>query len=544
MSATSVELARRYEGTVIVRPQPLRLTWRFDDLVTSDGHRLFLRFTCGIRAIDDPAQKQMLAETFLQGDPTADDRRVVEHFAPALRAEAGRAVERQTISHWLSDDGQSALAAALRAAADGVAFACGVEALPPLSVDLQSPTLDRQRIDQMQRSLAERRAEDQLGHFQRAAQLLKQFDELRRTAPGIAPAELLRQISPSDQGPLLQMLLLARGRNTAPSTLWAVAGNSLVRTQTAPSSDGVSRTAQSQLTKLPDALGPLRSVRIAQRDGRAVLLIGARSGVMVLDPARSDAPATYADSVTSNLGFNRAVLWGDEIWACHGEAGLVCWEAGQGAAPSVTIRPAELPVPMPTAPAAASSAMTTGLSLSPGASLPGVRNLQVLDEQRLIFSCRHTVLAYGRDGRITALASDHRCDVVAILPVGDRVLVVHEDGLVAIRDRSSLSPLSQSRPAGRVVSAAIMPWLGGWRLLLASADGPVFCVAPEDPLVTQYRSAYRGIRSIVAAEDLVAGISPDRQRLVLWDAWEPARPACEVPIFPLAHHRLADLDIV
>src|SRR5438045_2942786 len=76
----------------------------------------------------------------------------------------------------------------------------------------------------------------------------------------------------------------------------------------------------------PTKLGPLRSV---QRIGTEKhLLVGARSGII---DARGE---TYTDqSVVSQLGFNQAVIWNNEIWASHSEAGIVAWKIGQGERP-------------------------------------------------------------------------------------------------------------------------------------------------------------------------------------------------------------------
>ena len=91
---------------------------------------------------------------------------------------------------------------------------------------------------------------------------------------------------------------------------------------------------------LPQTLGPLRSVQPARLDGKEVLLVGARSGVIVYDPESKDTQE-YADpSIDSPLGFSRAITWDGQIWGCHGDAGVVAWKFGEFAAPGVTLRQA------------------------------------------------------------------------------------------------------------------------------------------------------------------------------------------------------------
>src|SRR5204863_8166921 len=118
----------------------------------------------------------------------------------------------------------------LRAAAKASAFSSGLEILPPFDLSLESPTFQSQKVEEMERTLAERRVAGQVEHFERASKLLKQFQELRTAAPDLSPADVLKQISPADQGLMLQTLMLAAGKAQSTACLWAVAGNSLVKT--------------------------------------------------------------------------------------------------------------------------------------------------------------------------------------------------------------------------------------------------------------------------------------------------------------------------
>ncbi len=70
------------------------------------------------------------------------------------------------------------------------------------------------------------------------------------------------------------------------------------------------------------------------------------------------------------------------------------------------------------------------------------------------------------------------------------------------------------RRAGKITAAAAMPWLGQTRILLATDDGPIVCLAPEDELVTQYASAYSALRIVTAGADRIAAVTSDRQRIV------------------------------
>src|SRR5258705_13778341 len=90
---------------------------------------------------------------------------------------------------------------------------------------------------------------------------------------------------------------------------------------------------------LPGTLGPLRSVQRSGVEGR--LLIGARLGVLdialtlpspgVPGEGEEAKEIAYTDSsVVSQLGFNQAVIWNNEIWASHSEAEIGVVKRGQG----------------------------------------------------------------------------------------------------------------------------------------------------------------------------------------------------------------------
>jgi hypothetical protein len=294
---------------------------------------------------------------------------------------------------------------------------------------------------------------------------------------------------------------------------------------------------------LPAALGPFRSVQPARLDGRDVLLVGARAGIVVYDP-QTRASQEYADrSIDSQLGFSKAVVWDNQIWGCHGDAGVVAWRIGQTDAPASVIRPIELrgtdaPPPLPTAPSPGGVSM---MSMSTRTS--AIRNLTVLDDKRLALSVGPllTLINAGGSGRV-AVGMPGSAEILGIFVDGTRLVIVQEDGAVHLRDRATLAPLSQQRRSGRVTATALLPWLGSNRLLLATDEGPIYCVGLDDELVTTYLSSHRGLRVVSATADLVAAVSSDRQRIVLWNSWDGKKPLAELSVSATAKHRVGDIE--
>ena len=526
MSLRDNELARRQDGKLELRPSPLRVRWRFDELLTGDGHELRAVFTCSARALPDPSERRMLEEVLLGSRYSLNDADVADHFEPALGAAAAKTSQSHTAAEWTGNNLSGEMIDVLRSAGRSVAFACGVELLPPFEIDIQSPTYQRQRLRARQQALAEEEAAGQIQHVQRATELLKQFHAMRDSAPQLSPGGVLQQISPADRGQVLQMLLLASARQGQAGRLWAVAGPYLAEINpTEPS-------ARPQLHPLPPALGPLRSVQPAEIDGRPRLLIGARSGFMLVDPANPSEVQLFADRTESALGFNRVVYWGPRLGfaASHGEAGIVRWEPGQTEAPAAVLRLDRIGV--------GKAMVGTG---SGNTQTAGPRNLQVLDEGTLIFSAGSRLLVSDLQD-MQEIPSESASQIASIVPDERRMIVVHEDGTICSLDRGSRKLTCLTRRGSRVRSAGPLPWLGSTRLLLAAEEGAVDCVGLDDQLVTQYQSPHRGLRAVAGSANLVAGISGDRQRIILWQSWDGRKPFSEVYLTGLTRHRVADID--
>lgn len=527
MSVRDNELARRHEGTLELRPQPLRVRWSFNELMTSDNHELRVTFTCSARVLPDPTERRMFEEVLLGARYALTDDDLAAHFERTLNPVAAKVAEKHAAAEWSTEQFFPELTQALRVAADKIAFGCGVELLPPFQVEVQSPTYQRQRLRAMQQSLAEQQTAGQMEHFHRAAELLKQFQSIRAAAPELSPGRVLDQISAADRGAVLQMLLLAAAKEGRAQHLWAVAGPYLVRIDL---QDGPPRP---QLFPLPPTLGPLRSVSCVTIDDKRRLAVGARSGFMLIDPHSPSDPQLYTDSsVESPLGFNQIVYWDSKkaFVASHGDRGVVRWNRDQTDAPDAALRPGRFMGPEPILTSDSGSTHTAG-----------PRNLTVLDDNALLFNAGAKLFATDLE-QVQPIASESNADIVAILPEDRQMLIVHEDGALCGLDRAARSVTCLSRRGTRVRSAGALPWLGTQRLLLAGADGPIICAGLDDPLISEYQSVHRGMRVVTGSSDLIAGVSADRQRLILWQSWDGRQPLTEIYLTGMTRHRIADIE--
>jgi hypothetical protein len=509
LSFTSdMDFARRIDGRLIIHPTPVRVRWSFDDLVTSDGHRLTAIFSASLRALPDAAEQKLFEETFLSGASSVSTDEVTAHFAPALRSAAAGFINQDIVEKALAKDARELWIDAFRAAGNAVAFACGIELLSPFDVEVTSPSLQRQRLEEMQRTLSERQTAGRVEHFHRAAELLKQWETLRASAPSITPGNLLEQLNSADRGAMLQTLLMASAGAGGQPDLWAVAGPWLVRI------DVKGDSPQSQLIELPTTAGPLRSVNVV--DGQ--VLVGARSGMIMVDPAKLNEPNVYLDpQLNSEHGFTRVTLVGENIWACHRDGGVVGWKIDQCDQPVVAIRPQEV------------------------GGAP--KHLSRIGD-RLIFAVENRLFTVGATPASPKAFGDAgvaATEITALLSHDGQLIVACDDGTIAIHDSHTLEKISESRPLGDLTGAALLPWLTSGRILLTSANGPINCVGLEDQLVTQYTSAHVGTRAVAGSVGKVAAMSADRQRIILWNTWDGRKPVGEIYLAGVTRHRVADI---
>jgi hypothetical protein len=506
MPPRDAEIARwdRESRRLELRRDPARMRVSIGDLPARDGHVIRCVFTCTIGAVDRPADRRMLEEAFPADQTSVGVDRVSAHFAPSLRTAASGVIAQRAGEDWLSPDHRPVLLDALRRAAEAVAFTSGLHVLGPMEVQTHSPTIERQRQEEMERRLTEQRHAGQAEQLQRAAEMLRRFQALRQTAPELPAGRLLDQFSPADRPALLQTILMASADAAGQSPLMLVAGGSLLRILP-------EEGAAPHVTALPQTLGPLRSIRTAVINGQSRLLVGARAGVLVLDLGDIAGAIAYgASGIVSAMGFNSVVVSGGRLWASHSGAGIVAWDLDTPGQPVLRI-----------------------------SDIDTARHLQQLDDRRLVFASGASLLTLDRDG--TCTRAEAGASEIAGLHVADQtIMAVYRDGQVAIHDAESLERRSIGRRCGRISAAAALPWLGDQRLLLASEDGPVFCVGAFDTVTTQYTSPHRGLTAIAATAGYVAAISADRQRIVLWRSWESDTPS-ELHLGATARARIADL---
>jgi hypothetical protein len=470
----------------------MRVQWELTELRTSDGQLARGRFGCLVQALENPTEQKMLREALLGSRRAVGSADVVAHFGPSIQTAARRQAGRISVETLLSESGREDLQMAMVTAARAVAFVSGVELRGPFLLEVDCPAL--------------RREAEQTGRVRAAAELLAQFQAFRAAGPELSPGQILARMGPADQAEMLKSLLMAAADGTTAKRLWAVAGPGLFEI-------GEDLNAGPRAIAVPQDLGPLRSVR---GDGDGGLLLGCRAGVIRYHESDSSGAKYFDPSISTQSGFNAAVISQNRLWATHAEIGVACWDLDQPKTPRLHAQ------------------------ISPGAG----RNLVLLESGEPILSSGPRILTVSEDGTTKSFGSEREADILGLFVRAKEILAVRADGSISIFDSESFEILGRQHRAKRLSAAGALPWLGDSRLLLAEESGGILCVGLEDEVCTQYSSGHVGCRIVAGSEEKVAAVSADRQRLIVWNSWDGRQPAAEIHLGSLAKHRIADIAFI
>ena len=326
---------------------------------------------------------------------------LVAHFDAPLRHAAAAVAAAHRAEEALGDALRPTWLQHLRDAAAKTAFTCGIDVQAPFAAEVASPSLQAARSEQLQRQAAERRSADRLQQVKQAGELLSQWEQLRKTAPGASAGQLLSQVPAESRGEVLRTLLLADADRAAPVPLWCVAGPNLVRIA------GETATAV-PLPPAVAAVGPLRSVS----PGESGLLLGGQRGVVSVATG-----GVFLDTdLKSEHGFTRVVQRTDGIYGTHRDGGVVRW-AATASQPDRVWRPAEL---------------------------GGVPRHLIVGGEHLLFAVEQRVMQLDRDGELHELFAAGS-PIVALLKSENRIIVVESGGAVGVFDAHGFAAAERLR---------------------------------------------------------------------------------------------------
>lgn len=446
-------IAAREAGRVNVRAETVSLRLRFDSLVAADGHLIDVSARLRVRPGETRADQQLIAEELLgsQSQASVDDlrRRLIEACMAGVRGWAS-AIDGAAA---IEPDSLAACSSSLDADLRRACFAIGFEMLGPATCEIHSPTLERER---------------------------------RRARIVDAPKKTLAETIAA---------------NATPPRVLVVAGNKVSSIEPGANLSIGSKLDLSDLTAL-------RSVSRASYDGKAVLLVGGRRGVSMIDAATLGVIRTYllGDSVTES-GVNAACILAADgvLLGTHSVHGLVAWDTDSDA-PARVIRKTP------------------------------ARFVRAIDSRRAVFVANGALHVVDADGVMRCVLSD-AADVVEIALADDRLVIVRRSGAVQRLDGITLDVIDRRMLASPIEAASV---IDSRTLIVSSELGRASVQAIETGEMISFSGA-TGIGQVAFGGGLVAALTIDRRRLFIWDSKTPSAPMNSIDVTAVLGARAADV---
>ncbi len=507
---------------VLVRNRPIPVALEVTDLPAGDGHpvsgRIELIVRCAARDDDLAALRTTLlghSELTIGGLTTAIERA----GGATLLSDFIRSNPAHELVH---DDIRPALLEHLREALRRFLFSAGLTLERIGKVELASTSLARH--DKLQRTTARRVQEiEARGVVEQAALTATQrrlgnlgdiLSKLKTAAQGDGGTqwhELLPTLTPGERGRLLASLWrLTPDRVTAESIV-VVAGYDCVWLDRHQPDQIVQRIT------LPDDLGGLRSVTFCSVDN--ALLIGAARGVWRLSAQSGDIAAKYLvpGDHDSRTGFNAAVIGGQRVLATHSQLGAWTWALDD----PDDARPL----------------------LQPDGGVPKtVRAVTVDEAGRMLLAADNRVRAFDAEGEPLWQSAPAPAAIHCLAPLESYLYVGTSSGVLLRGDLDQPDAwVEVHRAPVAIESIDARRWDDLIELVIPAGRLGVCGVYSGEGIVSRLLEARVSVRRAWACDDLLLGLSDQRDRLIVHGA---DSPVLDVPVARILGRSIQDACLV
>jgi type IV secretory pathway TrbD component len=499
-------VARKTIDDLLLNEDAARFTCSWEDLRSLDNQQIRIEWSAQVVCVDSPADRALLTERFFSA---SDVREITPtHVGRFLTGEVATAIKRyvlaQTSDHLIDGSLDLPLSELLSEQCRKAAFAAGMAILPPFTLKIDSPSLER---------------------LHKLSQVQERLDAITQTQTSRATtiAELTRRLRDAGSNPralegiqLSDPLDLYRAAGVADGS-WSSATPSLQVTTGAtltafnPQRPTISPPSDKSLSDV----GPIRSIRPTRFRGNDVVALGAREGIALVNPATLERLASFRHSGASEFGFNAAGVLEEDgrLIATHSDYGTLAWDLA---------RPGDAKV------------------LSTGAS----RSLIVLSSKLAVFA-EVNVLKWIAAGREPEQGVAGTSMIVEVAELPDKLLAIaYADRSIAIVDANAgpkAEPINRVRMLAPIVSLCGLDVCGLPRVLATMTDGTLRAIDPFTGEVVSVGPANYAARAVRTRPGWIALLGADRTRVGLIDLMNPGALASEIHVTASLGNRVADL---
>lgn len=505
MTVQATIIARKTLDDLLLSEDAARVSCAWDDLRSADNQQICIEWSAGVVCVDSAADRALLVERFF----SASDAREITpaHVSRFLCGEMATALKR----HVLGQNAESLVNGALDVSlsqmlseqARKVAFAAGMAVLPPFTLKINSPSLER---------------------LHRMAQMQERLDAINQTQTHRAAniAELTRRLRELGGNPhamdgilLADPLDLYRAAGVVDSAWTSATPPLVVAAGLGVTALNAARPALAMPGPTISDVGPIRSVRPARYGGEDVLALGCREGVCFTNRSTQARVASFQHSGASEFGFNAVgvIEDGGRVLATHSDYGTIAWNLSEPSSPQV---------------------------ISPAPS----RSLVVLSTKLAVFA-EVNVLRWIASGREVENGLAGTSMIVEVVELADKLLAIaYADRTIAIVDANAgprAEPIQRVRMLAPIVGLAAQEICGMPRVLATMTDGTLRAIDPFSGAVVSVGPANYAARAVRARPGWIALLGADRKRIGFVDLTNPAVMASEVHVTASLGKQVTDL---
>jgi len=519
------------QSVMFIRVTPVDVKFDESELLSQDGFACKAEIIARLGVIPERGELLSFQKNLLGSRRVAQAEGLVSYLQPSLRTALARFAAEHDAAALVDARISESLSNAIAEAFESACFAAGMILDHHPTGRFESTSL--RQVQQVQQTAATRRAEHEASrqleealHKARServdqlASLLTRLNELAAASPDVKLPDLLRTFSERQRGQLYEALFATE--KPAAQTQWIVVAAAEELLFFEPATLG----SPDRRLKIDGPAGHARSVQNAvMSDGRAVLLIGAATGVYLWPIDRSSPQSSFLVPHAPRVrgGFNAAVLIGNRLFATHSELGIYEWN-----------------VSVPTSGKARFESMTRGAK--------AVRDVELF-EGDLYCSIDDRIIRWpvddpsDRPGRIYT-GSDSI--ITALCPSAAGLLAGNSDGDVlrwsAAHDTEpELLHRGQKRAAE---SIWVLSTNGVQRLIFTDTSHRVQTRVLGDTFTCYYEAGGQTLRRVEVAPDLLVATTELRDRLICWTQGKPDKPFASIAIAGQTGRSVQDVCLV